>query len=520
MSTVCELVLRPQQEHGKLLVHEQWAAGKRKVLYVAPTGMGKRFQGVWWAKRTQDRGKDALIVTDRRMLVKQMYEELARFGVDYGVLMNGYEETRVPSVQVASLHTLRSRYFNGTGLPPADLIIVDEAHKELDGYQQLFSFYPNALIVGLTATPVGPQGKSLVPSVYDVMVEGCTNSELIRCGLLLPTRVIAPSEPSIEGIRINNGKEFNQRELSKKVWSVTAFADVFAEWEPYQDRKTIVFAPGIKYCRGLAGGFGVEDGGDSFWARGVEAAVIHAGTKQGDRDELLDRFNSGDLQVLLSVDVLREGFDAPIASCMIDLQPNSQLRTLWQKLGRIKRAYEGQAEAVNIDMAGNIWRHYLHPDDDPDWQKITADKSTSEWTQERKESGTAPKIVRCPKCSETRKGGNRCPHCGHVCEAEESVRRVRMGKGKLKTVPLEEVKKAEKTERQKAMSNWRAQLWAGMQVDRTLKGCVDQYRYKHKTYPPTDLPGMPEPGSANWKRKVSQTYTPESLHKLFREAGI
>lgn len=510
-----ELVLRPQQERGKLMVHEQWRAGKRKVLYVAPTGMGKRFQAVWWAKRAQEQGKEVLIATDRRILVKQMHDELHGFGIEYGVLMNGYEECRVPTVQVASIHTLRSRYFDGPGLPHADLIIVDEAHKEPEAYSRLFTLYPNALVVGLTATPVGPQGRALIPGLYDVMVEGCRNSELIKLQMLLPTRVIAPSEPDVEGVEINGGKEFNQRRLSKKVWSVTAFGDVFKEWDPYQDRQTIVFAPGVKYCRGIAGGFGVEDGGDSFWARGVEAAVIHAGTKQHDRDELLDRFNQGKLRVLCSVDVLREGFDAPIASCAIDLQPNNQLRTTWQKWGRIKRAHEGQTEAVLIDMAGNIWRH-MHPDDDPDWQAITGSLTTGQWLGEYKAKKAAP--VRCYKCGEIRGGGEKCRACGHVQKPDESVRLVRMGNGRLKEVPITEKKAVELTEYQQVVRKWKSELWIGLKAGRSLAQCKLQFNRRHGFWPPGNLPGMPPRDSIEWKRKVTDKFTPGQLHALFRES--
>lgn len=521
--SIAELVLRPHQEHGKHLVHEQWRAGRRIVLFVMPTGGGKRYSGVWWAKRAQEQGKEVLIVTDRRILVKQMYDELHRFDVDYGVLMSGHEERRIPTVQVASIHTLRSRYFDEPGLPPADLIIVDEAHKELEAYARLFALYPNAKVVGLTATPVGPQGRALVPSLYEVMVEGCRNSQLIRDGLLLPMKVIAPSEPNIEGVQINGGKEFNQRRLSKRVSSVTAFADVFQEWEPYADRQTIVFAPGVAYCRGLAGGFGVVsegDGRDSFWARGVEAAVIHAATKQPERDAILDRFNSGDLRVLCSVDVLREGFDAPAASCMIDLQPNSQLRTLWQKLGRVKRSHPGQTEAIDIDMAGNIWRHLLHPDDDPDWQSVTEETSTADLLEKRKAKPTQPKPVRCPKCSTVRKGGAKCLDCGHVCEPKDSVRVVRMGNGKLKEIPIVEVKKAEATAEQKVLKNWKGELFVAMKSGRSLSQAKTMYFRRHGEWPPDNLPGMPSRGSVDWKRKVGDQFSAKDIMDLFRKAGV
>ncbi len=160
--TVPELTLRAYQVATVNRTHEALRRVQR-VIVVAPTGSGKRYLAVWWAKRIQERGRRVLIVTDRRLLVKQMYDELARFGVAYGIIMAGEPRWDAPTVQVASIQTLRSRHLsNGDGLPEADWLIVDEAHKEPVAYVKLFDYYPDAKIVGLTATPVGPEGRALV----------------------------------------------------------------------------------------------------------------------------------------------------------------------------------------------------------------------------------------------------------------------------------------------------------------------------------------------------------------------
>ena len=156
------LTLRGHQAATINLTHEALRRVQR-VVVVAPTGSGKRYLAVWWAKRIQEKGRRVLIVTDRRLLVKQMLDELQRFGVDYGIIMAGEPRWDAPTVQVASIQTLRSRHLdNGDGLPDADWLIVDEAHKEPAAYAKLFDYYPGSKIVGLTATPVGPEGRALV----------------------------------------------------------------------------------------------------------------------------------------------------------------------------------------------------------------------------------------------------------------------------------------------------------------------------------------------------------------------
>jgi superfamily II DNA or RNA helicase len=47
-------------------------------------------------------------------------------------------------------------------LPPADLVIVDEAHHcPARTYRQLIRAYPEAVILGMTATPCRSDGRGL-----------------------------------------------------------------------------------------------------------------------------------------------------------------------------------------------------------------------------------------------------------------------------------------------------------------------------------------------------------------------
>lgn len=502
------LPLRPKQSRAIQQVHAMMRAGHKRVCLVAPTGSGKRFQCVWWSKECEQQWRRALIVTDRRILVRQMYDELRNFEVTYGVLMGDEPENRDALVQVASIQTLISRGWldDPSKLPPFDVLFIDECHKMLEAYAKLLAIGKPA--IGLTATPVGPDGSTIVrPDLYDVMVEGAKNSELIADGLLLPTTVIAPSEPDIEGVKVNGGQEYNQKQLSNKVWSVTTFANVFDEWAPFADRQTIVFAPGLAYCRSL-----LQD----FEHRGIPAAIIEAATSKKDREIVFEKFDQREVKVLLSVDVLKEGFDAPIASCAIDLQPNSQLRTYWQKVGRIKRTYAGQSEAVYIDMAGNVYRHLLHPDCDPAWDEVTGEQTTSSVYQKRYAEGKERDPITCPKCKVTRQGGPRCPACGFECP--KPVRWIRMGSGKLKEIPAERIVKREKSEYEKMISAWQGALWAGLKSGMTFDQCRFIFQKKRGEWPPENLPCMPCRGSIERKKRVGDVYGPQELAVAFKNA--
>lgn len=503
--------LRDYQTNTVHLAHGAIAAGHRNVCVVGPTGMGKRRLLAWWCAKAISQGKRVLIATDRRMLVNQMADELRDFGVPHGVIMGARAQQIEYPVQVASIQTLKRRgLLDGEpGLPDAELVMVDEAHKDPVTYKKLFQCYPQAIHMGMTATPVCSKGKLLDSNYFSQVVEGCKNSELIRDGWLLPTTVICPSEPEITGVVINNGEEFNQSTLSKAVWSVTSFANVFDEWLPFTDHQTIAFVPGLAYARGLA-----EGPGDSFKARGIKAVVIEADMKPAERERAFNAFKAREIRVLISVDILKEGSDFPIASCAIDLQPNAQLRTFWQKCGRIKRIFAGQDRAIYLDMAGNLWRHYIHPDDDPDWFSLTGDQTTAELTLRKKKDSISPepkepKLIVCPKCGESRKGGPKCPNCGH--EYDKQVKHIRMGDGKLKEVSAAHVEKRQKTALEQKASAWMSALFQGLNSGKTIAQCKYLYKVKTGESVPDGLPCMPAPHSIDWDLRVDQKYSKGSL---------
>jgi len=506
------LELRDYQHRTRHLVFEAFRQNHSRVCAVMPTGGGKRILAVWMSQFAAEHGRRVLFVTNRRILVQQMFDDARKFGVDHGIIMADTDPRNLAAnVLIGSLQTIRSWYLRegmgaklGKGLPPADLIIIDEAHAALDEYAELVAWYPRAKVLGMTATPVGPDGKPLTPKYYDLLVEGVKNSELIAQGRLLRTHVYAPSEPDIKGVRITKGEEYNQGQLGRKVQECTVFADVFQEWAPFADRKTVVFVPGIAYGNDLARQFNARLGSGQFM-------VISARTKQAERDQMFAMLKRGEMKGIISVDVMKEGVDLPELSCGIDLQPNNQLRTYWQKIGRIKRECEGQTEAIWLDLAGNYWR-FPHPDCDPDWPDAPEVSTADMIKKKRADPDGDPQPIRCPKCSTAylpKRSPPKCPSCGLVLDGEP-VRAVRMGNGKLKHIPRAVKAKREKSEVERRLDKWRGLLFAGRKKGWSLAACAVRLKQMTGDWPKPNWPGV-EVGSIDRKRRVTDVLTPQQI---------
>lgn len=452
-----------------------------------------------------------LFVGNRRLLITQATGTASRFEIPHGVIMASHDcGDSAATNQIASIQTLESWYFYdpttgelvGRGKPPADLLIVDECDQDEARYRALFSLYPDAKILGLTATPVGAEGKSIVPGLFDVLieVEDAKNSKLIEQRYLLPTKVWAPSEPNIEGVKIQNRQEYNQRSLGKAVKECTVFGDVLGEWMGKgADRATVVFVPGIPYGRDIVEQFNFTLGEGSF-------CLIEAKTKPEERERIHKALEQREVKGVVSCDVLKIGWDCPVVSCMINLQPENQLRSFWQKVGRIKRPFGDQTHAILLDFAGSYWK-FPHPDHDPAWP--IGDITTKEAIERRREEGVEAQPIMCPACGFVRDKGPRCPSCGTECG--DPIRRIRMGQGKLLEVPAVAKKLKEKSADELAFSKWQQVLFGGLHSGRTYGQCAHLYNARHGDYPKYGWPGTHPKGDLGWKRRVTDEHTTRSL---------
>jgi len=135
----------------------------RAVLMQAPCGAGKTVIAAELIRRYLDQHKQILFLAHRRELVFQCGDKLEKLGIEFAYLMAGEERSLIPDVTVASIQTLVARIARKRIEPPlADLIISDECHHIVSKTQlRIIDNYPNAKIIGLTATPIRGDGRGL-----------------------------------------------------------------------------------------------------------------------------------------------------------------------------------------------------------------------------------------------------------------------------------------------------------------------------------------------------------------------
>jgi superfamily II DNA or RNA helicase len=345
------------------------------------------------------KGKSILFLAHARELIKQCSNKLDEFGVRHGIIMAG-EETMPAQVMLASKDTLLSRAVrrNKIGLPHADLVFADEAHRSLSKFwKHLINHYSNAIIIGLTATPARGNGSGL-GGLYQKMVQTIPYAQLIQEGYLVRTRVFAPYRPNLKGIKLSSG-EYHKTQLEKRMNQAELVGDIVNWWKKLgEDRQTVVFASGVSHSRSLQ---------EEFARAGIKCEHLDGGTDTTERDGILSRLSNGTTRIVTNCGVLLEGWDCPNAACVIDAQPTKSIIRFRQKAGRIQRPAPGKADALYLDHAGNVYRHGF-PDADIEWELDPEKK-----VQEKYKKNLPGNPIVCPRCHAMYSGLSVCPNCGY-----------------------------------------------------------------------------------------------------------
>src|SRR5262249_4860431 len=158
--------------------------------------------------------------------------------IPHGIIQAGVRPRPLEPVQVASIQTLwmRAKHAGKLELPSADVLVVDEAHHILaKTYRQIIESYPDAILLGLTATPCRGDGRGL-GGIFQTMVECPQVRELIKGGYLVKTRVYAPVQPDLEGVRTVAG-DYVENQLSERMDQDNLVGDIVTHWYKYGERR-------------------------------------------------------------------------------------------------------------------------------------------------------------------------------------------------------------------------------------------------------------------------------------------
>lgn len=278
--------------------------GGTNVLIYSPPGSGKTVMGFSVLKRLLDHsqellGKDPQDVrfgwmAMRRNLLVQAKEE-------------NEELVQVPNVSYISMFDKNP--------PEVDVLVPDEAqHDAANSAHHIHAIAKPKLVLGLSATPFRTDRMKLC---FDRIIQDAGYHSLIQGGYL---------------------SEFEQYMLDE--WSVQTVCNAYLD-DPQKWGKSMMFFLRHNDC------FLAES---ILKNSGVRCEVV---TGSSDRFTQIEKFENGDLDVLINVFVLTEGFNCP-EMCTVFVRDSSKGPTI-QMAGRVLRKHNDHPIKKIVQSTGTKW---------------------------------------------------------------------------------------------------------------------------------------------------------------------
>ena len=405
------MILRPYQ---KIAVDDaSIALDKHKnTIVVAPTGAGKTIMLSALIGKRYKKGKKILVLQHRDELVSQNKTKFTRVNPKITTsVVDGTEKDWSGDAIFSMVQTL-SRPNNLDNMCNFDMIVVDESHHAIaETYTRIINRIKEANnsveIVGFTATPNRGDKKGL-RNIFNNCSHQIEITTLIREGFLVPPKTFVVDvgvRQELENVR-KTISDFDMGEVERIMNKRAINERIVEEWkEKAGNRKTVIFCSTVVHAQDVC---------DEYRRANVRAELLTGETPSDERKQILHDLEHGDIQVVVNVAVLTEGFDAPPVSCIVLTRPCSYKSTMVQMIGRGLRTIDPEEhpgiikkDCIVLDFGTSVLTHG------------SLDETVDLEGSEGRGTGAAPEKV-CPQCESTVPLSSReCPLCGYEFGQQE-----------------------------------------------------------------------------------------------------
>lgn len=320
------------------------AAGNTAGLVVLATGLGKTWLSAFDTQRPQF--PKVLFVAHREEILRQAMRTFRRIRPNASLgVYSGQKKEPNADVLFASIQTLsRSQHLHRFDPHAFDYIVVDEFHHAAARtYRRVIGYFEPKFLLGLTATPERTDGSDLLSLCGDNLVFRADLAEGIAKNHLCPFDYVGVPDPVDYDNIPWRSRRFDEAELTKAVATQDRAQNALEQLEKHGAGRTIAFCVSKAHADYMAGF--LNDAG-------LRAVAVHSGSTSAPRAHSLERLQSGELDVVCSVDMFNEGVDLPDLNTVLMLRP-TESRVLWlQQFGRGLRYQPGKRLSV-IDYIGN-----------------------------------------------------------------------------------------------------------------------------------------------------------------------
>ncbi|MEN9644057.1 MAG: hypothetical protein RL238_726 [Actinomycetota bacterium] len=334
---------RPIQREALTALEATRSAGYTGGLVTLATGLGKTWLAAFDSSRPQF--SRVLFIAHREEILTQSRDVFRQVRADASLgLFHGPEKRPAAQIVFASIQTLSQRLTDFEA-DEFDYIVIDEFHHAAaPTYRTVIDYFRPKFLLGLTATPRRMDGADLLALCHDNLVYECSLVEGILRRELVPFQYWGVRDTvDFEPIPWRNGR-FDPQQLTEALETRERAEQAYQEWAQRRGARTLAFCCSITHADFMK---------EFFTAKGARAATVHSSPTSDPRRETVHRLRAGALDVIFSIDVFNEGFDAPEVDTILLLRPTDSPVIFLQQIGRGLRTNDEKDHLRVIDFIGN-----------------------------------------------------------------------------------------------------------------------------------------------------------------------
>lgn len=354
--------LRPYQQEASDRAVDFFKDDKKKfnALMVLPTGCGK---SVIIADIACRLNANVLVFCPSKELVEQNYEKMCSYGVECSMYSASTGHKDISKITFA---TIGSAINNIELFHTFEYFIVDECHKcnaQGGQYKDFFSSIPRK-VLGLTATPyrltsysMGAILKFLTrtrPCIFKELIYKIDIEELKEQGFLAQTRYFSlpHKEWNQNNIKVNStGCDYTDKSIREEYQRINFYDYLVDIVKRLQIPKSGIPRRGILVFTRF-----VEEA-EALTKSISNCAVVSGETPKKEREQIINDFRSGKIQVVANVGTMTTGFDYPELDTIVFARPTMSLSVWYQCIGRILRPSKTKECAWVVDLCGTYKRY-------------------------------------------------------------------------------------------------------------------------------------------------------------------
>lgn len=350
--------LREYQAAAVDSVESKRSDGARQALIVMATGLGKSIVASQLITHELERNptQEVLVLAHTRDLVRQLeissWSQLPKRSATH-LWTDGEQPAFEGGVVFATWQSILAAQKRGDALDSRfGMIVVDEAHHAPSASYRtlLHALHPNFLI-GMTATPWRGDERSLHdlfgPTAFSMdIIDGMQQGFLADVDYRLLTDGIDWDEIALRSRQGLTVKDLNVLLLMPD--RDVAMVDLIAA-----KMASLGTPRAIGFCRSIEHTTRLQP---LLAARGIRAALLHSRLTREERFNNLAAFRVGEIDMLLSIEMLNEGIDVPDVNLIAFMRVTHSRRIFIQQLGRGLRLSADKTKVVVLDFVADIRR--------------------------------------------------------------------------------------------------------------------------------------------------------------------